>query len=428
MALSIAYLLNMYPRPAQVPMRREIVAMDTLGLAVDRYTLRASEEELVDPADVAERARTRAVLGIGKLGLIRSLAGNLLARPGAFCRAMAQAARMGRRSERGTLLHLVYLAEACVLRDWLVARGTTHLHCHYGTNSTAVALLGRILGGPPYSFTMHGPEEFDSPRALSLRDKIHGAEFVAAISEFTRSQLFRWADHADWPKIRVIRCGVDALFLGAERTPIPRASRLVNVGRVAEQKGQLLLIEAAARLIAEGIDCEVAIVGDGPMRGEAERLIDRLGLRGKVRITGYLSNLEVRREIEASRALVLPSFAEGLPTVYMEALALGRPVIGTYIAGTPELVEPGACGWLVPAGSIDALAGAMREALAAPVEELERMGREGARRVAQQHDSVAEARKLAGLFSGASGTVPDPSQGPGTPGNTRSHADPELVR
>ena len=89
-----------------------------------------------------------------------------------------------------------------------------HLHCHYGTNSAAVALLCRLLGGPPYSFTMHGPEEFDSPRALSLRDKIHHAAFVVAISEFTRSQLYRWADHADWPKIKVVRCGVDAMFLG----------------------------------------------------------------------------------------------------------------------------------------------------------------------------------------------------------------------
>lgn len=395
----IAYLFNMYPRTAQVPMRREVVAMEALGHDVRRFALRASDEELVDPTDLAERARTRAVLDSGKLGLLGALARNLVARPRAFFRALGQAARMGRRSERGSLLHLIYLAEACVLRDWLVREKVTHLHCHYGTNSTAVALLGRILGGPRYSFTMHGPEEFDSPRALSLRDKIHHAEFVVGISEFTRSQLYRWADYADWAKIRVLHCGVDALFLEAERTPVPDVPRLVNVGRLAEQKGQMLLIEAAARLIAEGVECEVVIVGDGPMRGEAERLIDRLGVRGKVWITGYLSNLGVRREIEASRALVLASFAEGLPTVTFEAFALGRPVISTYIAGTPELVEPGACGWLVPAGSVEALAGAMREALACPVGELERMGREGARRVAERHDSLIETRKLAELIA-----------------------------
>jgi colanic acid/amylovoran biosynthesis glycosyltransferase len=427
--LIIAYLFNMYPRTAQVPMRREVVAMEALGLNVERYTLRASDEDLVEPADIAERGRTRAVLDVGKFGLLGALARNLIARPPAFVRALGRAFRMGRRSERGTLLHLIYLAEACVLRDWLVGGEVTHLHCHYGTNSTAVALLGRMLGGPPYSFTMHGPEEFDSPRALSLRDKIHHAEFVVGISEFTRSQLYRWADYADWPKIRVVHCGVDALFLRAERTPIPDVPRLVNVGRVAEQKGQMLLIEAAARVIGEGIDCEVVIVGDGPMRDEAERLIDRLAVRGKVRITGYLSNLGVRREIEASRALVLASFAEGLPTVTFEAFALGRPVISTYIAGTPELVEPGACGWLVPAGSVDALVEAMREALAAPVEELERMGLEGARRVAEGHDSLIEARKLAALFAASTdGLPPIPAPDLATLGNIGGQAGSELVK
>jgi len=394
----IAYLLNQYPRTAQVPMRREIVAMEQLGVPIDRYTLRATDEVLVEPADIAERDKVRAVLGVGALGLAKALLANLLARPSAFFGALREALRMGRRSERGLLLHLVYLAEACVLRGWLVERGTTHIHCHYATNSAAVAMLANMLGGPPYSFTMHGPEEFDSPRALSIRDKVHRAKFVVAICEFTRSQLYRWSDYADWSKIAIVRCGVDALFLKAERTPIPEAPRLVNVGRIAEQKGQMLLIEAASRLIAEGVDLEVVIVGDGPMRVEAERLIAHLGLVGKVKILGFRSGVEVRRELESSRALVLPSFAEGLPTVYMEAFALGRPVIGTYIAGTPELVEAGACGWMVPAGSVDALVEAMREAITAPVAELERMGAEGARRVALQHDSLIEARKLAGLF------------------------------
>ena len=145
----IAYLFNHVPpdRPGRRCAARSS-RWTSLGLEVDRYTVRATDEELVDPADIAERARARAVLGVGKLGLLRALAGNLLARPAAFLRALGQAVRMGRRSERGTLLHLIYLAEACVLRGWLVEAGTTHLHCHYGTNSAAVALLCRILGGP----------------------------------------------------------------------------------------------------------------------------------------------------------------------------------------------------------------------------------------------------------------------------------------
>jgi glycosyltransferase involved in cell wall biosynthesis len=97
--------------------------------------------------------------------------------------------------------------------------------------------------------------------------------------------------------------------------------------------------------------------------------------------------------------MVLPSFAEGLPVVVMEALALSRPVISTYVAGIPELVEPDTCGWLVPPGSVEALTAAMRAALQLPVEKLEQMGRAGAERVAQRHDAALEASKLAVLFS-----------------------------
>jgi glycosyltransferase involved in cell wall biosynthesis len=400
-------------------MRREILAMEELGVSVARFTLRASTGRLVEELDEEERRRTRAVLDVGVIGLAGSLLATLFARPSAFFRAALLALRAGRRSERGLLVHLIYLAEACVLRRWLDDAGIRHLHAHYGTNSATVAMLCRVLGGPSYSFTMHGPEEFDSPRALSLPDKIHHAAFVVAITEFTRSQLYRWAAYPDWAKIRVVHCGVDELFLRSGPTPVPDVPRFVNVGRVAEQKGQMLLIEAVGRLRDQGIDCSLAIVGDGPLRRAAEQLIDRLELRGRVRITGFLSNRDVLREIHESRALVLSSFAEGLPVVYFEAFALGRPVIGTYIAGTPELIEPGACGWLVPAGSVDALVEAMREALATPIPELERMGRDGFRRVSERHHARTEAGKLASLFAEslglrAEGELTDETASPAT--------------
>ena len=97
------------------------------------------------------------------------------------------------------------------------------------------------------------------------------------------------------------------------------------------------------------------------MRPELERAIERLNLKDHVRLTGWMSNDQVRQEIINSRAMVLPSFAEGLPLVIMESLALHRPVLSTYVAGIPELVTPGVCGWLVPPGSADGLAAAMRE-------------------------------------------------------------------
>lgn len=137
------------------------------------------------------------------------------------------------------------------------------------------------------------------------------------------------------------------------------------------------------------------------MRGEIERQIRRLGLEKCVRITGWASGEQVHQEILAERAMVLPSFAEGLPVVIMEALALGRPVISTYVAGIPELVEPGVNGWLVPAGNVDALGEAMERVLRTPVEQLTRMGLEGRSKVLRNHHAATEAAKLAELFQKA---------------------------
>ena len=174
--------------------------------------------------------------------------------------------------------------------------------------------------------------------------------------------------------------------------------RFVCVGRLCEQKGQLLLIEATHRLAAEGTDFELVLVGDGELRADIEALIVRYGLRNKIRMTGWISGDQVRDEIVAAQAMVLPSFAEGLPVVLMEAMALRRPVIGTYVAGIPELIIPGEHGWLVPAGDIVALAEAMRACLDAPGEVLAAMGEAGCKRVLERHSVDVAAAKLRRLF------------------------------
>jgi colanic acid/amylovoran biosynthesis glycosyltransferase len=259
-------------------------------------------------------------------------------------------------------------------------------------------MLCRILGGPPYSFTVHGPEEFDKVEAIALPQKIERSAFVVAISSFGRSQLYRWSRQDQWSKIRVVHCGVDAEFLSAPPTPIPDRPRFVCVGRLSEQKGQLLLIEAAKRLAEEGLEFELALVGDGELRSPIEDLIDRNNLQSHIKITGWASTAEVREHILNARVMVLPSFAEGLPVVIMEALALRRPVISTYIAGIPELVENQTCGWLITPGSIEALVTAMRSALLTPPDKLEYMGQIGAERVALRHNIDLEAAKLAVLL------------------------------
>jgi colanic acid/amylovoran biosynthesis glycosyltransferase len=396
--MSLAYLFNWYPMPSQTALRREVAALEELGISFHRFSLRRYEGELVDEHDRAEKERTRAVLDVGALGLIVALLRTSMIRPRQFARAFAMAVHIGRIDERGMIRTLIYLAEACVLLDWFGKLGVEHVHTHYATNSATAALFCQLMGGPSYSFTVHGPEEFDAARATCLREKVRHAAFVVAISEFTRSQLYRWAEYRDWFKIHVIRVGVSQMFLDHGPVPIPMVPQLVNIGRIVEQKGQAILVQAVARLLEDGYDVKLAIVGDGPMRGNIEALIDRLGLKDHVRITGYLSNQGVRDELLASRALVLPSFAEGLPGVFFEALALGRPVISTYIAAHPELIKPGVNGWLVPAGAVDPLVDAMAEALSADPADLERMGRAGAETIAEKHDASTQAKKLAELF------------------------------
>ncbi len=397
--MRIAYLVNQYPRTSHSFIRREIQALEAQGVEVLRYSLRPPNEDLATEADRLELEKTRAVLGAGVMAHAGAVLAMAVRRPVAFARTAVLAMKLGARSERGLLRHAAYLAEACVLEGWVRRGGVQHVHAHFGTNSATVALLCRALGGPCYSFTVHGPEEFDKPEFLGLAEKIRQAAFVVAISSFGRSQLFRWARHEDWPKLEVVRCGLSEDLLRAVQTPVPQAPRLVCVARLSEQKGHLLLVEAAAKLAGEGMKFELLFVGDGPMRPEIEAAIEQHGLGDRISLAGVRSAEQVREAIIGARALVLPSFAEGLPVVVMEALALGRPVLTTAIAGIPELIQSGVTGWLVPAGSMEALASAMREVLEASPERLAEMGRAGSALVAKEHDASLEATKLAELFS-----------------------------
>lgn len=394
----IAYFVNQYPKVSHTFIRSEILALERQGFTIQRIALRGWDAALVDAEDVRERERTRFVLQSGGGGLLLAVLNMLVIHPVRFSMALKFALQMGIRADRPLFFHLIYLAEACRIIPWLKAFGAQHVHAHFGTNSAEVVMLAHTLGGPSYSFTVHGPEEFDKPEFLAIREKVSHSAFVLAISSFGRSQLYRWIDYIDWPKVHVVHCGLDQIFFDIPKVPIPSASRVVCVGRLCEQKGQLLLVDAVHRLAQAGIKLEVVLAGDGEMRAELEKLIEKRNLQGKVRITGWISNNQVREEILSARALLLPSFAEGLPVVIMEAMALRRPVLSTYIAGIPELVRPNEDGWLFPAGDVEALVSTLKEFLSTPAEVLEKMGDAGHQRVLERHSADIEAKKLAKLF------------------------------
>ena len=418
--MRLGYFTNQYPGVSHTFIRREIQAVENLGATVFRYALRPGLD-LVDPADKDEKDRTRYILSSSATEIIRCLIKLLLTRPHASGKALLLAIKIGWRSDRGLLRHFAYFVEAVVLAQWCYHDGVDHLHAHFGTNPATIAMLASQLSGIPYSFTVHGPDEFERATLLSLDVKLKNAAFVNCVSAFGRSQLMRWSPPDLWPKISIVHCGLDAAFFEEPLKPPPQNNRFVCIGRLSPQKGQLVLVAAASRLHNEGLDCEIVFAGDGPMRHQIENSVQQAGLKNKVTITSWIPADKIRAEIAAARAVILPSFAENLPVVIMEALALGRPVISTYIAGIPELVRPERTGWLVPAGDEIALAEVMREVLLkVSVDQLARMGLAGRAHVIEHHDCVKEAMKLKRLFEVKPQSCLQKANRP-TPGHAKLH-------
>lgn len=405
--MKIAYILNTYPAPSQSFIRREIRALERRGIAVRRFAMRAHDGDLPDPADRDEAKATEYVLARGAAALVWAVFLVGLQAPVAIWRALLLALKAGRGSEAGLLKHLIYFLEAAQITRRLGELRIDRMHAHFGTNAATVAMLAAEMSGKPFSFTVHGPEEFDKPAAIALPLKLQKADFAVAISSYGRSQLCRLVDYRVWPRIKVVHCGIEPQnYDGARPFPAERPVTLVNIGRFVEQKGQLLLIEAMAEVARRGMDVRLTLVGDGPMRRPLERAIAQSGLGHRITITGWLDEAGVRREIDAAHALVLPSFAEGLPMVVMEAMVSARPVIATWIAGVPELMQDGRTGWLVPAGDAAALAEAILDLVGSADDKLRRMGTTGRARVLMRHNIDTEVAKLAGHFTQRPRTQP----------------------
>ncbi len=401
-SLRIAYLTTEYPKVSHTFIRREIVELERRGHHVLRLAIRDPGAAIADAADREEARKTIVCLNLPKWSLLMSVVAVKARHPIRWMKALAMTWRMNRRSERGLLRHIAYVFEAAALLRICERENINHVHVQFGTNVAAVARLMRCLSGGrlTYSVTLHGPDEFDAPRGFALGEKVADASFVCAISDFCSAQTKRWSEPRDWSKVHVVRCTVGQEFFDRVK-PIPASSKtLLSIGRLSAQKGHLVLIEAMRRLIDDGVDARLVLAGDGEMREEIECAIGAAGLTDRVTITGWIDEATVREHLLNARVLVQPSFAEGLPVVMMESLAMQRPVIATSIAGVPELVRPGENGWLIPAGNVDELVEAMRDAMQKPVEQLNRMGAAGAKRVRERHYTASEVNTLEALMTG----------------------------
>ncbi len=395
--MRIGYLMNTYPLISTTFIRREIHAIEEQGVEVKRYAIRPWTEPLVDERDKAEVDVTFYLL-VGRLGgLLADFTKECVTNPVGLGRALSAWFRLWRNAGRDFVPHAAYLFEAVSLKRRAIADGISHLHTHFSTNSAAVAMLSKKLGGPGYSFTAHGPDEFVDWGRSSLQLKVAEARFAVAITNYCRVQLARAAGMEHWNKLHIVGCGIDVDEFAPSGAPFDASAPFVSVGRLCPQKAQTLVVEAVAQVAARHPEIRVRLIGDGETRAEVEAAIARHGIEDNVTLLGWQDNDTVRTELGQARALLLPSFAEGLPVVIMEALALGRPAISTFIAGIPELVDEG-CGWIIPAGSVDDIARAMEEALAAKPASLKSKGAEGRQRVMQRHDIRKNATAILELI------------------------------
>ncbi|MGI9624725.1 MAG: colanic acid biosynthesis glycosyltransferase WcaL, partial [Acidimicrobiales bacterium] len=185
--MKIAYLINTYPVTSSTFIRREISALERRGLSIERYAVRSWSDSLVDQQDRDEWERTHYLLTGNVAGLILAFVRAMLTDPVSVARGARVSGRLVRNARGRVIQHIAYLLQAVYLRQHTAKNGISHVHVHYSTNSTAVAMLSEAMGGPSYSFTAHGPDEFDAPELNSLGLKVERAAFVVAISDYCKT-------------------------------------------------------------------------------------------------------------------------------------------------------------------------------------------------------------------------------------------------
>lgn len=413
----VGYLTGEYPRATDTFIQREVAGLRRLGFEVDTFAVRPTGvEHLTGPEQQEARATTTYLLELARSpALPRALLSALASGPTRLLGALRLAWETRRPGLRGTVYQLFYLVEAVLLAHLLRRRRIDHLHNHFGDSSCTVAMLASAVSGIPYSFTLHGSAIFYEARSWRLDAKLDRAAFCATISHFTRSQAAMFARSETMDRVHIVHCGVEPDRLRPKTHQGPGV-QLIFVGRVVEQKGLAELFQAMATLLPDHPDLALTVVGDGPDREVLERRAADTGLANQVRFVGSRSQDEVSQLLSDADIFVLPSYAEGVPVVVMEALGTGLPVVASFVGGMPELVEDDVTGYLVRPGDPALLADRIGRLIADP-ELRQRLGHAGRDKVLAEFDSDAEAARLAQLFIASARGLASPvrpSLSPGT--------------
>ncbi|MGP8208338.1 MAG: glycosyltransferase [Acidimicrobiales bacterium] len=402
----VIYVMSRYPAVSHTFVMREVLALRASGTEVGTVSVRrAGPADLLGTADRQEAERTWDILPLDRKAFVRAHWRAASRHPVAYGRAMAEAVGSAPPGWRGSLWQLFYFAEAIYLWDHADAAQVRHLHAHLANVAADVCWLACSFGrlaqpgaGWAWTFTMHGPTELYSTERFNLARKVQRADAVICISEYTRSQLMYLSDPEHWGKLRVVHCGADLARYQYHPPPPPGGGlSVLCVARLAPQKGLDILVRAIGVLVEGGTDVHLTVVGAGPLEASLRRRAERAGVASRVSFAGAVGQDDMAGYYARADVFCLPSFAEGLPVVLMEAMATGRPVVATRIMGVPELVEEGVSGFLVAPGSVDELAGALRQLAVSP-DLRQSFGRAGRLKVEKSFDAVRCAGQVAEVF------------------------------
>jgi colanic acid/amylovoran biosynthesis glycosyltransferase len=409
----IAYLISQYPAFSHVFVEREIRALEALGWQLSLFS--------INPTGVPghlHNSVTTAVKDQNRASLVGASMRFGLRYPAVTARLVATTLQKGAHRGPGVkpyVWQIFYLVQALFIWGRMKKVGVSHLHVHFANNAADVARLvveiGRLTTGRTgpdwsWSMTVHGPTDLRHAEELDLAGKVAATAFVTCISEYGLNSVKALVDASSWDKLSIVHMGIDETPAPPRVVPpTPRAVfRVLFVGRLVPEKGVGVLVEGVARLgellqaSNSPTTVELAVVGDGPLRPEVARLTGSLPSNTTVQLLGALPASEVADWYSWADVFCLPSRAEGLPVVLMEAMASVLPVVTTPIAAIPELVHDGETGLLTEVGSAPGVAAALERLLHDPALSAA-LGRAGRAAVLADYLAATNAERLSRLFA-----------------------------
>lgn len=367
LAPPMAYLVSRYPAISHTFILREIQRLRALGHTIFTASVNPPDRApaAMEGYEKKEAEDTFFIKAQGALGALTALLYWALRSPLALWQTLQLGLQLGKNGSR--LYGLAYTAEAALVGRWMRQHDLQFLHVHFGSVGATVGVLVKKLTGCHLSYTIHGPDEFDDVFGQHLPLKMQVADAVVCISQFAKGQLMRISDPDYWHKLQVCRLGVDpAQFSYKQRTGDKATVELLCVGRLSSAKAQILLVQACAALRDERLAFTLTLVGDGPDRTRIAQAIAGLGLAHHIHLTGALNQEAVRAHFARADIFVLPSLAEGIPVVLMEAMSCGVPCVSTPVNGIPELIANNETGLLATPGDVESLITQLRRLILDP--------------------------------------------------------------